>query len=221
MTEHKSIQKIINDRDIKHLVHFTPLNNIESILEKGLYSRQFVDDNIEGAYYTDGVRADGMKEGACLSISFPNDMMFSMKRRQARKNIEWGVVIVDASVMLDLDCAFFPTNAALKDFRNYSIESFKTSQALDDVFCNKLITSKREITRASCLLDKDPTCVQSEVMVFEHIPVKYIKGCVFNSDALRDKYLALYPDFVFKSCQGYYGLFDNRETARAKNFSGY
>lgn len=221
MTEPSSIQDIINSRNLKHLIHFTPLDNIKSILENGLYSRQYVDDNIEGAYYTDGVRADGMKEGTCLSISFPNDMMFSMKRRQARKEIEWGVVIVDASLMLELDCAFFPTNAALGDFRKYTIKSFKNPQALENVFCSNLKTSKQQITRASYLLDKDPTCVQSEVMVFEHISAEYIEGCVFNSDALRDQYSALYPNFIFKSCEGYYGLFDDRETARAKGFDGY
>lgn len=213
------IQKIIDDRGIKCLVHFTPLNNINSILNKGFYTRQDIENDVIDAYCLDNVRADGLKNSISLSVSFPNDRMFYSRRNSF--DCDWGVIVLDSSLMVDLDCAFFPTNAALKDFRSYSIDVFKTPQALERIFCNKLITSKREVLRSSSLLNKDPTCVQSEIMVFEHIPTKYIKGCVFNSNTLQEQYSSAHTNLKFVSNEGCYGVFDNRETARLKDFTGY
>lgn len=224
-----SILDILNNRSIRYLVHFTPLDNINSILEKGLYSRSFIEESesgtFEGNLITDNLRLDNMKEGICLSITFPNDKMFYLKRRDAKKEIKWGVVMIDANVMANLSCRFFPTNAALKDFRSFNDSYFEGTAALNRMFCSELETSKQKIIREPYLLDKDTTCVQAEVMVFQHIPVEYIRGCVFDSDQLQEYYSNIhhsniYTNFTFKSCEGYYNVFDERKTARNKNFTG-
>jgi hypothetical protein len=219
-----SILDILNNRSIRYLVHFTPLDNINSILEKGLYSRGFIEESeagiFEGNLFTDEFRLENMKEGICLSITFPNDKMFYIKRRDAKKGIQWGVVLIDANIIANLSCRFFPTNAALKDFRIFNETYFEGAAALNRMFCNELETSKQKIMREPYLLDKDTTCVQAEVMVLQHIPVEYIRGCIFDSNQLKEHYSNIYTDFTFESCEGYYNVFDERKTARNKNFTG-
>ena len=68
------------------------------------------------------------------------------------------------------------------------------------------------------LLPKDPTDVQAEVLVFDEIERRYILGCVFDSDNLKDEFINKFPNYKFKSNQNRWGVFDNRFSRKKKWF---
>ena len=70
------------------------------------------------------------------------------------------------------------------------------------------------------LLDKDPTDVQAEVMVFDIIEPKYITGVIFEKDSHQLSFTNKHSTISTSSTQGYWGVFDDRKVSRSKNFSG-
>lgn len=70
----ENVQKQIKNRNIQYLFHFTDINNIDSILNMGLYS--VAELKKKGISYcnTDELRYDGKTECLSLSIEFPNYM---------------------------------------------------------------------------------------------------------------------------------------------------
>ncbi|WP_201578987.1 DarT ssDNA thymidine ADP-ribosyltransferase family protein [Psychrobacter sp. Pi2-52] len=177
-----NIENIIGSRGISILCHFTPINNLESILNNGLYPRDYIDENMPDAIWTDDGRFDGMKNGICLSLSFPNHQMFYSKRIQ-RKDIEsWAIIVLDArKVILNYDCAFFQTNSAFGDYRNKSLSEFMTSNAFLSLFQEEVETRNGVVTRQNYLTDEFPTDVQAEIVVFDHIPPDSIEVCYLQS----------------------------------------
>ncbi|WP_373700856.1 DarT ssDNA thymidine ADP-ribosyltransferase family protein [Neisseria dentiae] len=216
-----TIGDILHERNIRYLCHFTRLENLESILKHGLYPRTQifnqdlnpdVRSNIQGIF-NDTVRADNKMNAICLSISFPNSKMF-YKLRCEQGDTQWAVIVLNAQVLLDKDCAFYPTNAANNCVRHLPIENFQGDNALNALF-NEADEERQP------LLPKDPTDVQAEVLVFEQIEPSYIVGCVFNSDDLRDKYSNKFSNYQFESTWRKWGVFDDRFQARKHGFKGH
>ena len=136
------------------------------------------------------------------------------KLRCEQGDTQWAVIVLNAQVLLDKDCAFYPTNAANNCVRHLPIENFQGDNALNALF-NEADEERQP------LLPKDPTDVQAEVLVFEQIEPSYIVGCVFNSDDLRDKYSNKFSNYQFKSTWRKWGVFDDRFQAREHGFKGY
>jgi hypothetical protein len=215
------IQNILRERQIRYLCHFTRLENLESILNHGLipranlYNKEFNDKrnlSIHGIF-NDEHRYDGKPEAICLSISFPNSSMF-YGLRCADNRTKWAVIVLSADVLIDKNCAFYPTNAANNCVRHLPTANFQGVDALNALF--EGADEEREF-----LLPKDPTDVQAEVLVFDEIERKYILGCVFDSDNLKDEFIKKFPNYKFKSNQNRWGVFDNRFRARKNGFNGY
>lgn len=215
-----AIAKILKERGIKYLCHFTRLENLESILTNGLIPRSNLynlefnpDDNLEiSGVFNDTVRADNHPDAICLSISFPNSKMFYKLRRE-QENSRWVVIVLHSDLLLDKNCAFYPTNAASNSVNSLPVEDFQGGNAL-----NTLFNGNNE--ERQHLLPKDPTDVQAEVLVFDNIEINYIACCVFNSDVLRDCFSKRYTNYRFYSLQNQWGLFDDRLRARQHNFIG-
>lgn len=79
------IERIVTERNIRWLVHFTRIENLESILENGLLPR----NNFEGLdvqpLTNDAFRLDGFLEATSLSIESPNYRMFWKCRCDAKE----------------------------------------------------------------------------------------------------------------------------------------
>jgi len=207
-----NIENIIGSRGIKHFCHFTPINNLENILNNGLYPRDYIDENIPDAIWTDDGRFEGMKNGVCLSISFPNHQMFYKKRMQ-RKDIEsWAVILLDArKVILNHDCAFFQTNSAFGDYRNKSLNEFMTYNAFLSLFEEEVETRNGFVTREDYLKDKFPTNVQAEVVVFDHILPDSIKGCFLQNEKTLKYFGEKFNQFGFSIDSSKNPAFGKRE----------
>ena len=194
------IEQIIGSRGIKFLCHFTPINNLESILNNGLYPRDYIDENLPDAIWTDDGRFENMKNGICLSLSFPNDQMFYSKRMQRQDIESWAVIILDArKIILSHDCAFFQTNAAFGGYRNRPSSEFMTSDAFYSLFDEKVETRNGIVTRQDYLTDKFPTDVQAEVIVFDHIPPDAIIGCQLQDDKHLKHFEDNFSQFKFQA----------------------
>lgn len=216
-----SIENILRERQIQYLCHFTRLENLESILTHGLIPRSDLynpvfnpnrDLRVSGLF-NDTVRADEKINAICLSIAFPNSKMFYKLRRE-QENSQWVVIVLHSSLLLSKNCAFYPTNAANNNVRHSDISNFQGERAFNILFDD--IGDERQF-----LLPKDPTDVQAEVLVFDKIEQRYIVGCVFDSDNLKDEFINKFPNYKFKSNQNGGGVFSDRSYARKNGFKGY
>lgn len=207
-----NIENIIGSRGIKNFCHFTPIGNLENILNNGLYPRDYIDDNIPDAIWTDNERLESMRNGVCLSISFPNYKMFYSKRMQ-RKDIEsWAVILLDPKkVILNHDCAFFQTNSAFSGNKNRPSSKFKTSNAFLSLFDEEVETRNGVVTREDYLKDKFPTDVQAEIVVFDHILPDSIKGCFLQNGDLLKHFEEKFTQFGFKTASNENPAFGKRE----------
>lgn len=215
-----AIKNILDQREIRYLCHFTRLENLESILAYGLIPR----DNLYhpifnpncrsgiNGIFNDKIRIDEKTNATCLSIAFPNSKMF-YKLRCEQENSQWVVIVLYSTLLLNKNCAFYPTNAANNSVKYCSVDSFQGENALARLFCGT------DEERESLLL-KDPTDIQAEVLVFDNIETDYIACCVFNSNELKDNFSDRYKNYQFYSLEDEWGLFDDRLRARQNGFMG-
>lgn len=215
-----TIKDILKQRNIEFLCHFTRLENLESILTYGLIPRAYLYNeefnhnlnlSIDGIF-NDEHRYDGKPEATCLSISFPNSSMF-YRLRCSNNNVKWAVVVLSAQVLIDKNCAFYPTNAANSSLSSKPVVDFQGGTALNRLFEGDNVSRQY-------LLDKDPTDVQAEVLVFDKIEPRYIRGAVLKRIEDIKKFQSLFPNSIFVKYEGW-GYWDNRSHARSHNFQGY
>lgn len=212
--ERSQIQQIVEQKQIQHLFHFTPLDNLASILENGLCSRNgmLLHDAIDGVCL-DNVRADNKLDFISVSVSFPNSSMFFARRQNNERT--WAVISLSPSLLweiTDREIQFFDTNAAYQKFRGMSDKELQSADAFLSLFADS-ITNKKDgiLTRDNRLLPKDPTDVQAEIMVERYIETRYINKIFFNNQNIVNELSQQYPNLEFGVASQ---LFNNREYSR-------
>ena len=196
------IQQFCEERGIKTLCHFTRIENLHGILQEGLIGRSLLDARGQQFLWNDPDRADGRKEAVCLSISFPNyKMMWDIRKTKEKaegiKDAQWVILILDAKVLWELDCAFCQTNASsgavIPLLLDEQIDKQKIPKALKDIFAEDYYDSKREIwiRRQDLQIPEHYTTdPQAEVLVFDPISAKYIKEVHFYAETARKQWLS-------------------------------
>ena len=113
----EEFSRFLEERKIKHLVHFTRVDNVKNILRFGLIPRKFLEEEAIkialNPVFADSQRLDGREEVNCLSVSFPNYQMFYKKSKDNRD--EWAVILFDLNIIKKHRCKFTSTNLASKD----------------------------------------------------------------------------------------------------------
>ena len=204
--------RIIRDairRNINYLVHFTCVDNIESILYNGLLTRECLEDEEIEFDYNDEYRIDEIRDSVSLSITSPNYKMFYPIRLDNPEK-EWVVFKLDAISVLQLDCAFCYTNAASSEIRHVPIELRRTYEAYSSLFGEEHTQYSREQLN---LTDDEPTNPQAEILVLESIPVEFIKYALFQDKYTYDKYKDLFCEsevYPWYDRGIYYGRHDHR-----------
>lgn len=174
-TKVNAIRIFSQEQGIKTLIHFTHLKNLSSIMKNGLLSRKQL-DNFKGEnnfVYNDLDRIDGYPGAICLSISFPNYKMFY--RYSSNNRADWVIISLDPCILWELDCAFCKGNAASNAVRHIHLEDRKTLNALRNMYVDYKDIERRDLN----IPDNYPTNPQAEVLVFDPIPIKYIKAVNF------------------------------------------
>lgn len=214
----EEIEKIIQDRGIKKLYHFTQAKNLNSIFERGILSRNTIYNLRIDAAVNDNERWDRHTDAISVSISGPNyQMLYALKKgKQNRGETCPGDTFVllelDPSLLYELDCAFYPTNAASNRVRHASRTELQGAQALENMFAGGVPCPAGTYSRAKWNLDSCETSdPQAEVLVFETIPARYIKCVLFETEEMDYEYsrwvtnrshipfkILLYDDTPFK-----------------------
>jgi cold shock CspA family protein len=179
------IQQICAERGIRHLVHFTHISNLDSILENGILGRSLLQELGIQSNLTDAHRIDGYPQAACLSISFPNYRMFYKYKGDSK---DWIVLLLKADILWELDCAFCEENAASNNVRYVPLEDRKTPQALMRLFGDCGFIERRSLR----IPDNYPTNPQAEVLVFDPISPQYIEEIHFEDANLLYKWKESY-----------------------------
>ena len=177
------IRKFAEEIKIPALVHFTPLGNLASILEHGLLCRTDIDENTE---INDELRLDGRENTISSSIAFPNSSMF-FKYRQENGGL-WAVVAISKRVIWDLDCLFCKHNAADARISSLPEEYLCSIDAFKSMYDEHAGMQSRDEQK---LRTYDPTDVQAEVLIKNHVPAKYIVGIVFPDTPSKEKHAHL------------------------------
>lgn len=168
--ENWRINNSIKKRGITHFIHFTNLENIESILCYGLLTRSFMDKSNITYSYNDLYRYDNLDNSVSLSIMFPNYKMFYKIRRE-NQNARWGVILLKAIEIIKLNCVFCRTNAANSEVSRIPVSQRKGYSAFEDMFYERNDISRAEMGLPSCF-STDP---QAEILVCDNIPPKCIE----------------------------------------------
>lgn len=169
------MKSFLDSRGIKYLVHFTRLENKESIKEDGLLSL--------AAARRKGIcikQHDGSNpEHVYLSIEFPNYSMFYKKRIESQG--EWIVVLLDAyAILSELKCSFSNDNSARHD-----IIGDNGYEALDNGSYSQLVNLFNETNRSALCKNNWTTNHQAEVIVEDYVPPKYVEKFIEKSEDNR------------------------------------
>lgn len=172
----QTIASTIHSRGIASVFHFTRIENLSSILNHGILSREAM-AHASSIWVNDHQRYDGQLGASCFTISFPNYKMFYLLRSQRYPGSDWVVIELDARMLIELDCAFYPTNAANSCFAGNPAAERNNTTAFEQLFSDEVLGVKR-FSGLSCSYPTDP---QAEVLVFSPVPKQYIKAVHFNS----------------------------------------
>lgn len=177
-----TIQGFAQEIEIPHLVHFTNVNNLESIMENGLYPRDQLDELEYESYVNDELRLDGHDDSVSISIGFPNCQMFYSLWKDSDE--EYCIIGLNPAILWNYDCAFCKHNAADSVISSQDITDLSTIEAFRGMY-DELPGHRSRADQK--LKTYDPTDVQAEVLVFDIIDPSYILGAIFpNSRTKRD-----------------------------------
>lgn len=199
MTE---VEQFAREIDIPHLVHFTNIKNLQSIMENGLYPRSRLDELNRGYCVNDQLRLDGHVDSVSISIGFPNSQMF-YKMWKGSNDI-FCVLGLDPSVLWKYDCAFCKHNAADGLISRQSIRSLCNASSFRGMYEEVSWLRSRADQK---LKSYDPTDVQAEVLVFDVIEPSDIIGAVFSCDSIKrdfDRIIGGITTLVHKPNKGFF-----------------
>ncbi len=203
----QKIKAIAEKRDIPFLVHFTQAENLPSILQHGIVSRDRAALCEIDLYVSDNYRFDNRLDAISLSVGFPNSLMFYRKRQQTR-TCNWVVLLLDSRILWEKNCSFYHANAASNQMRYATSRSLKSADALEGMF----YPSPKRVQEG--LQSYDPTDVQAEVMVSDMIEPQYIRAAVFQNNRLMSACANLFAGMNVELAAQALDLFESRVSAR-------
>ncbi len=181
----RSIRAFCLQRGIRKLIHFTRLENLRSVLSRGLLGRYAVESlpSPDRPILNDAYRFDGVLEAVCLSISFPNYRMFNKLSNMNRR--DWVVLVLEPYILWEFDCAFYERNAAASSTTSITLAQRREYSSLVQVFTDQH-PNKRE---GLGIPVNYPTNPQAEVLVLEPIAPSYISEVHFIDQTDMENWL--------------------------------
>lgn len=169
LREQRSI--ILRHKNITSLVHFTKIENLPTILQRGILSDNILDRLGIPYSKSDEYRWDNKLDFVCNSISFPNYKMFYAKRMEDNEQ-KWAVLTINSDILVHkLSTEFYKTNRA-NSIYNCSCKVYNTNECLNDMFYQE--------NRDDNLPSNYTTDPQAEVLIKNSIKVPYIQSVETN-----------------------------------------
>lgn len=183
--EQSETKEFILSREIKTIIHFTHIENLDSILNHGLLPRAMAKELELDILTTDDLRLDHNLNAVNLSISFPNYKMF-FKKQQNDTYKDWAVLCLKPNVLWEHECSFFSGNAADPSYRDKI--SGQRIEDLENMFAKEAVNCKGEPIHRNQLgiPDSYTTDPQAEVLAHGPINANYIFGICFKSNYLKN-----------------------------------
>ena len=190
--ERKERQKIYNyftkERGVEYFVHFTPEENIPSILQHGIIPREDLSAHRIDARCPDQSRSDNHLDYSSFSVSFPNYRVMYSKRH----DMKFVVLCIDPRIILDFpisNISYLPTNAANQSLPK-EIEEYIGFSVAEGIFSETAYNHK---TGASCQRSElnipvefstDP---QAEVFIRATVEPSYIQKIICEDTIQRQR----------------------------------
>lgn len=183
----------VQARDIKIAFHFTRYSNLPSIMRDGIISRSALEIQRSAVSFNDDYRHDNHREASCFSVGHPNYRMF-YRLRQEYPQEKWAVLVVNAAILWEKDCAFCIENAASDNVRHIPIIQRKGVRAFNAMF--EEIEGKPNRTILG-IPPKCPTNPQAEILVFDVVEPRYILGACCQTLQMKQECERLFPERQF------------------------
>ncbi len=189
----EKIRNIVNLRNIKEILHFASVDNLESILKNGILSRDEMERQTIKASINDEKRLDFRLNCISCSVTLPNaPLLYKFKSNNLDR--KYVILKIKPDVLWEKECLFSKENAA----SNRKCPGC-TVEAFEQMFGNydeKHTRADLEKLYADGFIKQNmPTHNQAEVLVSGQIERKYIVGMyIFKDDvsiSFRDKILEI------------------------------
>jgi hypothetical protein len=195
----KKLKAIVRKRNIRRLVHFTSLENLESILVYGLVPVESHKETQISAQLNDTKRLDQRRDLNSLSVSFPNHKLL-YRFMHDYPHRRWVILAISVDILFSNkhEKYFCPSNAAaiMPSVSDHS--QLSTAEAFEDMFKYEQNTWKRKLSNSAGFISKSYTTdPQAEIMIGGVIDRKYITQVIFRCKEDFDYYCSFYDrDFL-------------------------
>lgn len=209
-----TLSTAIKKRNIPFLVHFTRMENLDSIIRYGLVPRAQLPRIVGPAPLTnDSFRTDRILDGNCLSVSFPNYRMF-FKYRQMSPGNDWAVLLWDTACITPGDTVFCATNAASYLMHSATVAERQGADAFEKLFAGSVLSAQGVVRRTPAHELWMPTDVQAEVLVRKIIPFSLCRGILFKDNDTMQRWVTGHGAYARLSARGRC-FYDQRACDRA------
>lgn len=193
----KTVQQYVAEIGVNQLVHFTRESSLESILQRGLITRDTLSlEGFDG--FNDNVRAD-YTHAVCVSVGFPNYKMW-WRIKQDNPNVDWILLVIEPRALWELNCAFCSANAALGSISAIPIAERQTLQALESMFADVPGKEREKLG----IPGNWPTNPQAEVLMLRGVPINYIRGVVTLNSSQEKRINEKFPGLKTWVRSGYF-----------------
>lgn len=185
----EKLLEIAKNHNIEYFVHFTRLENLDSIIQKGIITRSELNFKQINYQYTDENRFDNQLNTISLSVTFPNYKMLFFKMMK-NPDAKWCVLLMKPESILKKRCAFNSQNAACSTMSGIDTTDRLQPEAFESMF-NEIVG---EYNRSMLYfddkntVDKFATDPQAEVLCYESISPDEIYACTFFDQETMDLY---------------------------------
>ena len=169
------IPRFLAARNIRSLFHFTSIKNLQSIVTNGFLGRESLKKKSLDFTPSDQIRYEPILDGVCFSLSRPNHYMAARKVISGHEMVLLELQGLD-SLLTNYNFISSPGNfgsPTLKRKLESKPEEFIGGQGLINLFKSPGIREKYSIP------DFEPTDLQAEIIVVEHLPWSFVKQVYF------------------------------------------
>ncbi|MGD9901436.1 MAG: DarT ssDNA thymidine ADP-ribosyltransferase family protein [Spirochaetales bacterium] len=155
----EKLEHCIKERELEFLYHFTDIENLTSILENGLLSKDKL-NNLQVIYNSnDSDRLENKTDCICCSIEYPNNRL--RYTYEINYKTQFIIIELDINLLRGKNSYCSPSNAARNAGREIMPISF-----IENLFIRN--------ENSSQIFKKFPTDEQAEVLVKGHIELCYV-----------------------------------------------
>lgn len=216
-----AIKEIAEKRKIGRLSHFTRVENLQTIFQKGLVPRE--DDSVNP---TPNSPPHDNKDCVCLSISHVSNMFYRIRKNSNTydDNDVWCVLVFKPDILWQETCKFTPINGISRIIKERGESEFYGASALEAMFADTVIThEEKKENRPAHYPDNIVTNPQAEIRVHGSVPNEYLTEICFHPEFDEKHFSALErPERVeIRKAEWFFHTLDYMKEKRKEDFEDF